>query len=253
MYKIELIEINRILNNPFQPRKHFDSNSIVELANSISKIGLLQPIIVNINNKNEIKLIAGQRRLETYKKLNKRFIECLIIPGNASEKDFTQASIIENIQREEMSSYDTALSLKELKDNGMTLQEISEQIGKSLSWISKSINALSLGKLNLEIQEKIEKGNLEISKAALIASEKKLTSNEKCELVKEVIEGNLTKKELENKLNKKEFIKNADWLNLESNIQRKLGTKITIQKNKLTIMFLDKDDLNRILEEMSLI
>ncbi|AUB32036.1 ParB/RepB/Spo0J family partition protein [Spiroplasma floricola] len=240
--KIKEIELERILPNPFQPRKSFNKEKIEELANSIKKVGLLQPIIVNLNNKNEIKLIAGQRRLEACKLLNKKTIECIILVGNATEKDFRQASIIENIQREEMSSYETSLSIKELYDSGMTQEDIGEQLGKSVSWVNKM---LAINNLDEQAKEKIENGSIEISKASIIASQKNLSNEEKNDLINEVISNKVSKKDLEEKVKNKV---GEDFYIQEQEICLALENKykVSIKNNKLIINFKNLDQLNQI-------
>lgn len=246
--KIEKIEIERILPNPFQPRKNLNKEKIEELANSIKKVGLLQPIIVNVNDKNEIKLIAGQRRLEAFKLLNNQTIECLVLVGNSTEKDFRQASIIENIQREEMTTYDLAVSIKELKELGLSLNDISKNIGKSISWISKALSGLNLSELDNEIKNYIENGELEISKAALIATDKTLNNDEKKVLVKEVVEKNISKNNLEKKhLTVKDNSRSDEIINLEKKFSEILKAEVVIDKSKLSIKYKTYGELENIL------
>jgi len=246
MYKTQLIEISRIKNNPFQPRKVLNKETIKELANSINKVGLLQPIVVNISSKNDVTLIAGQRRVEAYKILNKDFIEATIIPGDASELEFRQASVIENIQREEMSTLDTAQSIKELKESGLNLDDISKKIGKSRSWVSK---IMSIFELNDEIKDSIASGELDISKATIIASQKNLSEQEKVNLKDNVVKNNVTKKELEN------LVKNENNENvskLQNKLQDIFKTKVSVKKKSLVINFQGEQELNRILEILNI-
>ncbi|AGR41092.1 ParB/RepB/Spo0J family partition protein [Spiroplasma taiwanense] len=249
MFKTELIEIARIQPNPSQPRKTINRDSIIELANSILKVGLLQPIIVNINTKNEVSLIAGQRRLEAYKYLNKKHIECILVPGDASQKDFKQASIIENVQREEMTNYDTALPLKELRNDGMNLEEISSQLGKSISWVSKMLSVLEL---NNDVQQQVIDGSLDISKAVIIASQHDLSDQEKTILANDVVENKITKKTLEDKVKKIKNYIDPEIIQMQNHIQQKLGTKIEIKEKKLIMHYLGIEDLNKILEVLNL-
>ena len=103
------IDVNKIKPNPYQPRKEFKKESIIELANSIKKHGLLQPIIL-IKDKNEYILVAGERRLRAIKELNKGKIKAIVVDYSLS--DLREYALIENIQREDLNPIEIAISLK---------------------------------------------------------------------------------------------------------------------------------------------
>ncbi|MEA2050373.1 MAG: ParB/RepB/Spo0J family partition protein [Campylobacterota bacterium] len=151
----ETILLSKLKANPYQPRKIFDKAKIEVLADSIKEDGLLQNILVAKNN-NEYIIIAGERRFRAFQLLekeDKRFSKIPVkIIDNVKENDFKIKSVIENVTREDMNIVETANAYKNLKDLGMTLEDIKKSTGSSTSLTSR---LLKITKLNSEVQNKI--------------------------------------------------------------------------------------------------
>jgi ParB family chromosome partitioning protein len=137
---IQMIKTDMIIPNPHQPRREFDNRRIDELANSIDKVGLLQPIVVRfIDNKYE--LIAGERRLRATKKLG--FIEIPAVIYDVNDIGSAALALVENIQREQLNYFDEAISFRRLiNEHQLTQQQIAKLIGKSQSAVANKLRLL---------------------------------------------------------------------------------------------------------------
>lgn len=140
--QLTVLNINDILPNRFQPRIRFDEEKLEELAESISKYGVIQPIVVRpVSNKYEI--IAGERRYKASKLANKSTIPAIIL--NLSDKDSEEIALLENIQRQQLSPIEEAVSYKRILDMGYITQEgLAKKLGKAQSTIANKIRLLNL-------------------------------------------------------------------------------------------------------------
>lgn len=140
--KVVELNINDVLPNRFQPRIKFDENSINELALSIKKYGVIQPIVVRqIGNKYEI--IAGERRYKASVLAGKQTIPALIT--QLTDKDSIEIALIENVQREDLTAIEKAVSYKKILDMGYISQEsLAQKVGKSQSSIANTLRLLNL-------------------------------------------------------------------------------------------------------------
>ncbi len=188
--KINNIRIDLISPNPNQPRAIFDDESINNLANSIKQYGIIQPLSVR-KLKKGYELIAGERRLLAAKKLKLKDVPCVII--SADDRDSGIISIIENIQRENLSFHEIALSYKKLIENyNLTQSELASRLSVSQSSIANKIRLLNLGS---EMLEFAVKNNLTERHARALL---KLPSSEVREKVlKQIIDKRLNVRETE--------------------------------------------------------
>lgn len=140
---IQHIAVDTIKPDPNQPRKERDYNSIVELANSMQQVGLINPIEIT---KDRV-IVTGETRWRAAQHLGWANIPCRIIKIKKEKR--LQRQIIENIQRKDMNKFDTAMAVKELYKTKSS-EEISEILGKSASWVHYQIQSLELGKTELK-------------------------------------------------------------------------------------------------------
>ncbi|MEA3423064.1 MAG: ParB/RepB/Spo0J family partition protein [Bacillota bacterium] len=137
---IIFIDINEIVPNPHQPRKEFNEERIDELAESIEKVGLIQPLVVRKNSVG-YELIAGERRLRASKKIGLKQIPVILFDVN--DIGSAAISLIENIQREQLNYIDEAISYKNLiEQHNVTQQQIAKLIGKSQSSVANKLRLL---------------------------------------------------------------------------------------------------------------
>ena len=159
-----LIDIDKLYKNPYQPRKKYEQENIKELANSLKTEGLLQPIVITPHpiREKEYFIVYGHRRVEATKFLNVKKIKAIV--RHLDEKSLKLTAIIENIQRKDLSIIEEANAFLNLKKDGLTDEEIANEVGKSRVYINKTINILKLPK---EILQDIERLNLKLSKSFL--------------------------------------------------------------------------------------
>lgn len=147
---LEVIPIDAIRPNPYQPRKVFSEDSLEELSQSIRQYGLLQPINVRKINHNHYELIAGERRLRASKRAGFTHIRAFV--QNAVEQDSAVIALIENLQRENLHFFEEAEGyLNLMRDHGMTQDELAKALGKNQSTIANKLRILKLPKRVKEI------------------------------------------------------------------------------------------------------
>ena len=188
--KIVEIDIDLIDPNPFQPRKFFDDDELVELAETIEKHGLIQPIAVRkVGDRYQI--ISGERRTRASKLANCRTIKAQVYE-NLDDKTMSEWALIENIQRVDLNPIEVAQSYQQLIDNhNYTHDDLAKTVGKSRSAIT---NALRLLKLPNQVQAWIQEGKLAGGAARALCSEK-IADPES--LAKRVIEEGLNVRQIE--------------------------------------------------------
>lgn len=139
---VKSINVKDIVVNPNQPRVQFDEKSIIELAESISENGLIQPIIVR-QVQDHYELVAGERRLRATMYLKMEYIDAIV--QNYDEQTSARVAIIENIQREDLTAIEEAIAYEKLLDeHNYTQQELATSLGKSQSTIANKIRLLGL-------------------------------------------------------------------------------------------------------------
>ena len=249
---VEKIDINKIYTNPNQPRKNFDKESLNELAESIRIHGLIQPIVVN-EMPDGYMIIAGERRFRACKICGLKEIDAII--KNYSNKQIAEIAIIENLQRENLNPVEVAKGIKKLMDEyGLTQEKVAERLGKSRSAIANSLRILTLYP---EVIELIEKGKISFGHAKILASITDYATQ--LILAKKIAKDKLTVRDLEKEVDsilgnkkKKKVAKlpSEELQDFISELQRKLGTKVTVigndKKGRIYIDYYSQDDLDRI-------
>lgn len=155
--EITEIPTEKLLPNPYQPRKQFSSEEMLGLADSIKVNGVLQPLLVRrINNSDYYEIIAGERRLRASILANMQTVPCLVV--DCDYEDSALYSILENIQRSDLNFFEEAMAIAHLQNHfGMTQDEIGKRLGRSQSALS---NKLRLLKLSVDVRYFIEKEGL---------------------------------------------------------------------------------------------
>lgn len=157
------LEIDDIKPNPYQPRKYFEQSALVELADSIKEHGLLQPIVVTLDNDDYI-IVAGERRFRASKLAGFDTIKAIV--ADVDLKKLRELAVIENIQREELNPIELALSYKELlEDYKITHEELSNRVKKSRTSITNIMRLLNLDDF---VQDRLIKGDISIGHAKLL-------------------------------------------------------------------------------------
>lgn len=141
--RVNYIPVDLILPNVYQPRKHFDEESLEELAQSINVHGVIQPLSVRKLGENKYELVAGERRLKAAKKAGLTEVPAIII--DISDKESAAIALLENLQREDLNFLEEAEAYYNLiKDHSYTQEKLAEVIGKKQSTIANKIRLLKL-------------------------------------------------------------------------------------------------------------
>lgn len=158
---INEIELSKISVNPNQPRREFDETALGELADSISEIGIIQPITLRKINEDEYQIIAGERRYRASLKAGLKSIPAYI--RTADDENVMEMALIENIQREDLNSVEIALAYQHLIEQyDLTQERLSERVGKKRTTIA---NYLRLLKLPAPIQMALQNKQIDMGHA----------------------------------------------------------------------------------------
>ena len=254
----EIVEIplKELRSNPYQPRKNFDEDALQELANSIKEHGVFQPIIAKKSIKG-YEIIAGERRVKASILAGKETIPAII--RDFSDQAMMEIALLENLQRENLNALEEALAYKKLLDElSLTQEELANRLGKSRSHITNMLGLLSLPE---EVKDKISTGKLTMGHARVLS--KIEDANKVKEIAEKIIKEGLSVRQTEelshsddltrkNIQTRKASLNYSEYKPFEEQLSEKFGTKIKIKNNKLEISFVNKNDLNRILEIIGL-
>lgn len=153
--KLISVSPDRIMPSPYQPRREFDYYELLELASSIQKNGLIQPITVRKKGEN-YELISGERRLKASVFAGLKTVPCIVV--TAGDRECSLMCLIENIQRCDLTFFEEADGIKRLMDDfALSQQEVAEKLGMAQSTLS---NKLRLLRLNAEQKRKIASSGL---------------------------------------------------------------------------------------------
>lgn len=183
-----LIDMSLIRPNPDQPRQSFDDEKLNELAESIRTYGLLQPIVVRKDGESFI-IIAGQRRYEAHKRLEKKEIPCII--RSISEREAIEQALVENIQREDIKPIEEAECYRALMEqHDYSIRDMAAKMNKSVGYIHGRLQLLK----HEDIARSVDSGEIGIFEARELA---KVDDKEtRQELTEQVASGELDRKAL---------------------------------------------------------
>ena len=249
---IAQIEIDKIETNPFQPRTDFDENALTELAESIKKQGVIQPVTVRKMGYDKYQLISGERRLRASKLAGLNNIPVFIRVAN--DEQMLEMALIENIHRENLNAIEVAISYQRLLEEcELTQDQLSEKVGKDRSTVA---NFLRLLKLPAEIQIAIRDGFISMGHAKALIS----ISDKKKQLVilKRIIDEDLSVRQVEMLAREKTVKKQKNVLPESYKIQAdalskalQMGVKVSRDnkgKGSLTINFKNDEEFERLLD-----
>ena len=183
--KIIEVDLDQVSPNPDQPRKTFKEESIQELAASIDKHGLIQPITIKQKKEGDYILVAGERRFRAHQILQRKTIAAILTTGNVDE-----IALIENIQREDINSLDTAEALSQMIDRYQyTQEELGRVLGKAQSTISEF---LKLNDLPEQIKFDYRTSDKNFSKSVLIELSRVTNEDEQLKLWDAIKHGELS-------------------------------------------------------------
>lgn len=259
---VQMLDLENLVPNPYQPRKKFDKKALKDLTESIKASGVFQPIIVRQPNPDEksYEILAGERRFRASKAAGKQTIPAIV--RHATNAQMMEIAVMENLQREDLNALEEAQAYEMLMTNlDITQVEVSRRLGKSRPYIA---NYLRLLNLPSEVKEMLSKKQLSMGQARTLLAVKQ--KSDLIRLAKKAADETLTVRQLEKLINdlkpkadkkkkttktsKSPFLKEGEDL-----LQNKFGTKVSINetkpksgKGKIEIDYLSNEDLNRIFE-----
>ena len=219
-----LIPIEKIFRDENQPRKEFDQEKIAELAQSINKNGLIQPLILTKKDDDNYILVAGERRWRAAQIANLKTLPALLLP---TDLDKDEISLIENIQRENLRVSEEAQAYQRLiEKNNYTHDQLSKIIGKSRSHITNLLRILNLHEYFSDL---LNKGIISMGHARALVGKKPEDLDEK--LLSKVNIGKASVRDIENN-SIKQKINEPNLIQEELNLSQTIGfkTKITYSK-----------------------
>jgi ParB family chromosome partitioning protein len=254
------LETSKIKPNPHQPRRNFDKEGISELALSVKRYGILQPLLVTkIQSSNpkgvsvEYQLIAGERRLRAAKISGLNQVPVIVKDYVDKDKEQLEIALIENIQREDLNAIEEAEAYTKLQDEfGLSHSEIAKKVSKNRATVT---NAIRLNNLPEYIKMSVREGKVTNTQARTLLSFK--DGKEQKNAYEQLVSGGLVVRDLETMSRKsksatpKKPVENPKFKELEKNLGSFLETHVKIQTagmrgGKVMIKFGTLEELNRI-------
>ena len=249
------IPVKDIRPNPYQPRKSFDQEALDELATSIKNYGVFQPIIV----KKAIKgydLIAGERRLRASKLAGIDTIPAIV--KDFSDEEMREIALLENLQRENLTSIELAWAYKGIIDSlNIRQEDLAAKIGKSRSHVTNTLGLLNLPN---DVQDMVMDNKISMGHARVLSKMKDEAKVE--ELANKVVKDNISVRDLEDISSKEKIDKripvnrvhkpSSEYKYIEDELREALGTKVKIDNKKIEIYFESSVDLTRIIDLLNI-
>jgi ParB family chromosome partitioning protein len=253
------IAVDSIDANPFQPRSNFDSQALEELAASITKLGIVQPLTVRDSGNGRYQLIAGERRLRAARLAGLTHVPAFI--RTADDQAMLELALVENIQREDLDAIEVAISFQRLIDEcRLTQEQLSERVGKQRSTVA---NYLRLLKLPAEIQLGIRNKQLMMGHARTLVNVE--DPKKQISVYYHIIDGELSVRQAEDLVRQLQTEKardpekserkkklNNDFTQLSEQLTQLFSSRVNFRinekgKGKIVIPFEDSDEMERIL------
>ena len=247
------VSINDITRSKFQPRRNFSKGNLEELTNSIKEQGVIQPIVVrpDKSSSGKYEIIAGERRWLASQNAGLHEIPVVIL--NVDDVKSLEFAIVENVQRQDLNAIEESRGYQKLIDEfNYNQDKLSKFIGKSRSYIANSLRLLSLPE---DVLFMVEQGNLSAGHARSL-----IGLNNPLEIAKKIVQKRLSVRQAEvlarqfrNKKFKLVNKKDANILDLQKNLEDKMGLNVSISNKKnnsgtISFEYQNLDQLNKIID-----
>lgn len=262
------VELEKVVPNPYQPRREFDEAKLKELAESIRMYGVLQPLTVTKKEKereggafySEYELIAGERRLRASKLAGLTQVPVIIRSGEQTEQEKLELAIIENLQREDLNCVDRAFAFKQLSETfKLSHSQIAAKMGRSREYVSNTLRLLALPEYMLSSlrQGDLTEGH---ARALLMLAGR---NEEQDVLFREILLKKISVRESErisrqiatDRVRKHHEDTDPELIAMEKQFTDSLGTRVQIKRTeyggRLTIDYFSAEDLEKILALVS--
>ena len=252
------LPIDSIKPNPYQPRTQFSGDDLEDMASSIRNHGIVQPLVV-VKSDDGYQLIAGERRLRAAKLVGLKTVPAVV--RSFSEQEQLEIALIENIQRADLNPLELASAYQKLADQfNLSLDQISDRVGKAVSTVSNIIRLLNLPH---EAKKALDGGLISEGHARTLLSVS--DQQKQAEMLKLILKHGLNVRQAEELA--RNYKKTQDFqakkvrqvdsyqTNLTTGLAKVLGTKVAIQKTakggKVVIEFYSTEELNRLYEQIT--
>jgi ParB family chromosome partitioning protein len=260
------VEVDKIVPNPYQPRKEFNEEALKALAESIRQYGVLMPLVVTRKDVeradgglgSEYELIAGERRLRASRLIGLKTVPVVIRQEVADDRTKLELAIIENLQREDLNAIDRAKALKQLIDEfGLSHSEVAAKVGRSREFVSNSVRLLNLPEAvqHAIVGKELTEGH---ARALLMLSDR---PQEQETLFKEIVLKKTTVRHVEQMVRRiaqdkiRKHDKTPEMMEIEKSLTETLGTRVLIenrpQGGRVMIEFFSPEDLSNIVAALA--
>jgi len=254
--EVQHLPVDAIVPNRFQPRQTFAPNELAELTASLKQSGLLQPILVRRKGDGIYELISGERRWRAAKDAGLETIQALV--RNCGDEESIVLALVENLQREDLNPMETARAYhRMMSEFGLTQETIAQRVGCERSSIANVVRLLNLP---ADVQQLIETEQLSLGHAKVILG--LADSTEQSRFAHVVVTKGLSVREAEHllesavlpKKRRSHTMRSATLSDVESRLQKRLGTKVTIvngrRGGKIVVHYFSASELDGILETL---
>lgn len=260
------IEVDKIVPNPYQPRKEFNEDALKALAESIRQYGVLMPLVVTRSDVeradgglgSKYELIAGERRLRASRLIGLKTVPVVIRQEAADDRTKLELAIIENLQREDLNAIDRAKAFKQLVDEfGLSHSEVAAKVGRSRESVSNSIRLLALPEMMQQavVDKEITEGH---ARALLMLVDR---PQEQETLFKEIVIKKTSVRHVEQMVRRiaqdkiRKHDKTPEMMEIEKSLTETLGTRVLIEKRphggRVLIEFFSPEDLSNIVSALA--
>lgn len=254
----QMVPVDRIRPNPYQPRVEMDEAALQELTESIRTHGVLEPVIVRVVA-DGYELVVGERRWRAAQRAGLAAIPAVV--RHLSDQEAAVLALVENLQREDLNPIEEARAYQRLTELGLTQEEVAAQVGKSRPAVANSLRLLSL---EPDIQRAVARGEVSVGHAKVLLGVD--DGGLRRRLVEEIIRKGLTVRQTEELVRARvkgptgKAVRpavrvrrhDAIWADLETRLAEALGTRVKVepqgQGGRIVIEFYSQEDVERLLE-----
>ena len=255
--RIQHVALERIHPNKQQPRRHFDKEALTELSSSIKRYGVLQPLIVVPDGDENYTIVAGERRWRAAKQAKLEKVPCIV--RQREELEQLEISLIENVQRVDLTPIEQAISIERLhQEFNMPYQEIAQRLGKAPTTINNIVRLLGLPKA---AREALDKNNISEGHARAILALKEYPQEQE-KLLEHIIKEKWSVRQAEQYVTaikqgkrgsyaqKRTTIENADTKDIATILNTKVTLRHTARGGKVELHFSNEQELSKLINQL---
>lgn len=255
--RIQHVALERIHPNEQQPRRHFDKEALTELSSSIKRYGVLQPLIVVPDGDDNYVIVAGERRWRAAKQAKLAKVPCIV--RQREELEQLEISLIENVQRVDLTPIEQAVSIERLhQEFNMPYQEIAQRLGKAPTTINNIVRLLGLPKA---AREALDKNNISEGHARAILALKEYPQEQE-KLLKHIIKEKWSVRQAEqyvtaikqgkrgSSAQKRTTIETADTKDIATILNTKVTLRHTARGGKVELHFSNEQELSKLIKQL---